>query len=272
MVLRDKVAVITAAGGGGCGRAIAIRLAREGCRVVASDLDSAAADETVRQIETAGGSAVATRCDVADEADLHGLFATARTEFGGVDLVINNAGPHFGGGPLDHWFETMNATLVSVMRATLLGIELLKLRGGGAIVNIGSTSTLGHGYKHSPWPAYDIAKAGVIRLTTTLGWLGEKEHIRVNCLIPGWIASEEVAAYVATVPAAERAARGVPKTLISLDQVADAVLRLATDEKLAGRLLLLRNDERPALITPNDPGFAALDPAVSQVDGLSPGG
>ena len=56
MVLRDKVAVITAAGGGGCGRAIAIRLAREGCRVVASDLDSAAADETVRQIETAGGT------------------------------------------------------------------------------------------------------------------------------------------------------------------------------------------------------------------------
>jgi NAD(P)-dependent dehydrogenase (short-subunit alcohol dehydrogenase family) len=259
MDLHDKVAVITAAGGGGCGRVIAKRLAPEGCRVVVSDLDRAAADETVRQIGAAGGTAVATRCDVADENDLRALFAIARDQFGGVDLVINNAGPNLGSGPLDHWFETLNATLVSVMRATLFGIEALRLRGGGTIVNIGSTSALGHGYKHSPWPAYDIAKVGVIRLTTTLGWLGEKEKIRVNCLIPGWIASEEVAAYVATVPAAERATRGVPRTLISLDQVADAVLRLATDEQLAGRLLLMRNDERPALIAPGDPGFAALE-------------
>jgi NAD(P)-dependent dehydrogenase (short-subunit alcohol dehydrogenase family) len=259
MDLRDKVAVITAAGGGGCGRAIAKRLAREGCRVVVSDVDRAGADETVRQIETARGKAVATRCDVAHESDLRALFATAQAEFGGVDVVINNAGPHFGGGPLDHWLETLNATLVSVMRTTLFGIEALRLRGGGAIVNIGSTSTLGHGYKHSPWPGYDIAKAGVIRLTTTLGWLGERDNIRVNCLIPGWIASDEVAAYIATVPAAERAARGVPKTLISLDQVADEVLRLATDERLAGRLLLMRNDERPALVALNDPGFASFE-------------
>jgi NAD(P)-dependent dehydrogenase (short-subunit alcohol dehydrogenase family) len=260
MDLHNKVAVITAAGGGGCGRAIARRLALEGCRVVVSDLDRAAADETVRQISASGGEAVALRCDVADENDLRTLFTTAQDRFGGIDLVINNAGPHFGGGPLDHWFETLNATLVSVMRASLLGIEALRLRGGGAIVNIGSTSTLGHGFKHSPWPGYDIAKMGVIRLTTTLGWLREKENIRVNCLIPGWIASDEVAEYVATVAAAERAARGVPKTLISLDQVADAVLRLATDEKLAGRLLLMRNDEAPALIAETDPGFAALEP------------
>jgi NAD(P)-dependent dehydrogenase (short-subunit alcohol dehydrogenase family) len=261
MDLQEKVTVITGAGGGGCGRVIAKRLAREGCRVVVSDLDRAGADETVRQIAASGGKAVATRCDIAEETDLRALFATAQDQFGGVDLVINNAGPHFGGGPLDHWVETLNATLVSVMRATLLGIDALRLRGGGAIVNIGSTSTLGHGYKHSPWPGYDIAKAGVIRLTTTLGWLGEKENIRVNCLIPAWIASDEVAAYVATVPAAERAARGVPKTLISLDQVADAVLRLSTDEKLAGRLLLMRNDERSAFIALNDPGFAALEAA-----------
>jgi hypothetical protein len=64
------------------------------------------------------------------------------------------------------------------------------------------------------------------------------------------------------VPAAERAARGVPKTLLSLDQIAEAVLRLSTDEKLAGRLLLMRNDEQPALIAATDPGFASLE-AVS---------
>jgi NAD(P)-dependent dehydrogenase (short-subunit alcohol dehydrogenase family) len=100
---------------------------------------------------------------------------------------------------------------------------------------------------------------GVIRLTTTLASLGDKENIRVNCLIPGWIASEEVLAYVASLPLAERAPRGVPTTLISLDQVADAVVRLATDENLAGRLLLIRNDVPAALIAESDVGYGALD-------------
>jgi NAD(P)-dependent dehydrogenase (short-subunit alcohol dehydrogenase family) len=141
----------------------------------------------------------------------------------------------------------------------LLGIEALKRRGGGAIVNIGSTSALGHGLKHSPWPAYDVAKAGVMRLTTTLGWLGEKENIRVNCLVPAWIASEHVASYVASVAPAERQARGVPKTLITLDQVAEAVVWLITDESLAGRLLVYWNDEPPRLIARADAGYSDLE-------------
>jgi NAD(P)-dependent dehydrogenase (short-subunit alcohol dehydrogenase family) len=259
MNLQNKVAIVTGAGGGGCGRVIARRLAREGCRVVVSDIDDAGARETARQIVADSGQAVTVHCDIAREGELQGLFAAAQQEFGGVDVMINNAGPHFGGGPLDHWLQTMDATLVGSMRGTLLAIEALRQRGGGAIVNFGSTSALGHGYKHSPWPGYDIAKAGVMRLTTTLGWLGEKENIRVNCLVPAWIASEEVAAYVASVPAGERAARGVPKTLITLDQVADAVIRLVNDESLAGRLLVLRNDERPGFVVPNDHGYAALD-------------
>jgi 3-oxoacyl-[acyl-carrier protein] reductase len=146
------------------------------------------------------------------------------------------------------------------MRATLLAIEAMRRRGEGAIVNIGSTSALGHGRKHSPWPGYDIAKAGVMRLTTTLGWLGEKEKIRVNCVIPGWIASHEVASYVESVSPAERQARGIPKTLITLEQMADAVLGLITDSTLAGRLLLYQNDEPPRLISPGDPGYLSLEP------------
>ena len=173
--------------------------------------------------------------------------------------MVNNAGPEFGGGPLDHWDRTIDATLLSAMRGTLLGIDALRRRGGGAIVNFGSTSALGHGRKHSPWPGYDVAKAGVMRLTTTLAWLGEKENIRVNCLVPAWIATEEVASYVATVPPDERQARGVPKTLITLDEIADAVVRLITDESLAGRLLVYWNDQPPRLIAANDPGYAAFE-------------
>jgi NAD(P)-dependent dehydrogenase (short-subunit alcohol dehydrogenase family) len=259
MNLPHKIAVVTGAGGGGCGRALARRLGREGCRVVVSDLDEAGAQETLRQIEAEGGQAIAVRCDVSRESDLRALFQTAESTFGGVDIVVNNAGPEFGGGPLDHWDRTIDATLLSGMRGTLLGIDALRRRGGGAIVNFGSTSALGHGRKHSPWPSYDVAKAGVMRLTTTLAWLGEKENIRVNCLVPAWIATEEVASYVATVPPDEREARGVPKTLITLEQIAEAVVRLITDESLAGRLLVYWNDQPPRLIAASDPGYAAFE-------------
>ncbi len=265
MELRAKVAIVTAAGGLGCGRVIARRLAREGCRVVASDLDEAGALETVRLIEADGGQALANRCDVARDAELQQLFGIAIEHFGGVDILVNNAGPGPHSAPLEGWMETIEASLVGTMRATLLAIEEMRRRKGGAIVNIGSTSALGHGFKHSPWPAYDIAKAAVIRLTTTLGWLGESEKIRVNCVIPGWIASHEVATYVASVSPAERQARGVPDTLITLEQMADAVLGLITDQRLFGRLLLYVNDEPPRLISANDAGYASLEPWRSSV-------
>jgi NAD(P)-dependent dehydrogenase (short-subunit alcohol dehydrogenase family) len=260
MDLREKVAVVTAAGGLGCGRVIARRLAREGCRVVVSDLDEAGARETVRLIESDGGQAIPNRCDVSRDAELQRLFGRAIEHFGGIDILVNNAGPGPHTGPLEGWVETIESSLLGTMRATLLAIEDMRRRGGGAIVNIGSTSAIGHGQQHSPWPAYDIAKAGVIRLTTTLGWLGEKENICVNCVIPGWIASHEVATYVASISPAERQSRGVPKTLITLEQMADAVLGLITDATLSGRLLLYANDEPPRLISPGDPGYASLEP------------
>jgi NAD(P)-dependent dehydrogenase (short-subunit alcohol dehydrogenase family) len=268
MDFHDKVAIVTGAGGLGCGRVMARRLAREGCRVVVSDRDEVGARETVRLIEADGGQAVSNRCDIGIDTDLSRLFGLALDHFGGVDILINNAGPGPHAGPLEGWVEAVEATLVGTMRATLLAIDAMQRRGGGAIVNIGSTSALGPGSKHSPWPGYDIAKAGVIRLTTTLGWLGEKENIRVNCVIPGWIASHEVATYVASLSPAERQARGVPKTLISLDQMAEAVLGLIAAPTLAGRLLLYPNDEPPRLIGAADPGYAMLEPWSPGGDGL----
>jgi NAD(P)-dependent dehydrogenase (short-subunit alcohol dehydrogenase family) len=79
-------------------------------------------------------------------------------------------------------------------------------------------------------PAYDTAKAGVIRLTTTLAWLNEKENIRVNCLAPGWIASGDVRSYWESLTPEQRIERRAPSRLLQLDEVADAVTRLATNE------------------------------------------
>src|SRR5258708_12129713 len=91
-------------------------------------------------------------------------------------------------GLLTGWMDAMAVEILAPMRATLAAIEAMRRRGGGAIVNIGSTSALGHGHKHSPWPAYDVGKMAQIRLTTTLACLRDQENIRVNCLVPPWLA------------------------------------------------------------------------------------
>src|SRR5580704_9385005 len=128
MDFHDKVAIVTGAGGLGCGRVMARRLAREGCRVVVSDRDEVGARETVRLIEADGGQAVSNRCDIGIDTDLSRLFGLALDHFGGVDILINNAGPGPHAGPLEGWVETVEATLVGTMRATLLAIDAMQRR------------------------------------------------------------------------------------------------------------------------------------------------
>ncbi len=258
MEISGKVAIITGAGGGGSGRAIAQRLVREGASVVVSDIDERGGRETLRRIEAAQGRVVFVRADVSIQADVRALIATAEKTFGGADILVNNAGPYYLE-PLGHWLETVQANLLGTMYGTLHGIEAMRRRGGGAIVNIGSTSSLGHGRKHSPAPAYDAAKAGVIRLTTGLGWLRERENIRVNCLVPDWVATEEVKAYWDTLTPQQRKEQGVPDVLTPVEEIADAVVELITDETLAGRVMILWSGQPRRVIPVGDPGYAALE-------------
>jgi NAD(P)-dependent dehydrogenase (short-subunit alcohol dehydrogenase family) len=258
MELAGKVAIVTGAGGGGCGRAIARRFAREGASVLVSDIDEEGGRETVRRIDQEGGHAAFFRGDAAVESDTRALIAAAETCFGGLDVLVNNAGPYWPE-PLGHWIETVHANLLGTMYGTLCAIEAMRRRGGGAIVNFGSTSSLGYGRKHSPAAAYDAAKAGVIRLTTCLAWLREREGIRVNCLVPDWVATAEVQAYVDSLTPQARKEGNVPDVLITLNEIADTVVRLATDEGLAGRVMVRWCGQQPRLIAASDPGFVALE-------------
>jgi NAD(P)-dependent dehydrogenase (short-subunit alcohol dehydrogenase family) len=97
---------------------------------------------------------------------------------------------------------------------------------------------------------------GLIRLTTTLAPLHASDRIRVNCLVPAWIATPEVKSYVDSLTAEQRTERGVPEVLITLDEISNAVMRLATEETLAGRILLYFNGESPRLIPQGHPGFS----------------
>lgn len=260
MELAGKVAVVTGAGRDGSGRAIAGRLARGGAAVVVSDINETGGRETVRRIEQAGGRAAFCSCDVRSEEQVRRLISVAEETFGGLGILVNNASAplHFDE-PLDHWADAIQTDLFGAIYGTRLAIDAMRRGGGGAIVNMSSISALWHRRKGGS-PPYDVAKAGVIRLTTTLSWLAEKENIRINCLAPGWIASEEVRTYWEPLTAEQRRERGAPQRLLQLEEVAEAVVRLATDESLAGRVLVWWSEDAPGLIPWCDPGYAALAP------------
>jgi len=254
------VAIITGSGGAGCGRAIAARFARDGAAVVVSDVNEAGGRETVNLIESGGGRAAFFRTDVRDESQVRELVRFGEETFGAVTLLVNNASvtrPH--GEGLDGWLEYLETDLLGAIHATRWTIGAMRRAGGGSIVNIASISALWHG-RRTPGgiPAYDVAKAGMIRMTTRLAGLAETDGIRVNCLAPGWIATDGPRQYWESLTATERAERGVPAKLLTPEQIADAVVRLATDRSLAGRILVWWSEDAPRLIRWGDKGYTEL--------------
>ena len=259
MDLKGRCVVITGSGGPGCGRAIAMRFAREGALVVVSDRNDDAGRETCFHVERAGGRAAYFHADVRHEHDVRLLVEFSERTFGHLSVLVNNAsGPEFHPDPLEHWPDVVATDLLGPIYASRHAINAMRRSGGGAIVNISSTSALGYG-PNSPWPAYDAAKGGILRLTTGLAWLGEKENIRVNCLVPDWVASPQVVSYVESLAPEERAPRGVPERLITPAEIAGAVLRLATDESLSGRVMVWWCGQPPQLIPWKDRGYERLE-------------
>jgi NAD(P)-dependent dehydrogenase (short-subunit alcohol dehydrogenase family) len=230
MEIAGRVAVVTGAAVG-TGRAIALALAEAGAEVVASDIDEDGGRETVAR---AGGSARFVRADMTVAGDIRRLIGASEPA-----ILVNNAGggghipPHFPEATPEQWRATLDLNLRGPMLATQLALGPMRAAGGGAVVNVASTAGLGDEPYASP--EYGAAKAGLIRFTSTLGAL---ELVRVNCLIPDWVATERVTAE-------ERASTPPP---VPLAAVAGGVLELIRDDSLAGRSLLLLRGQRPRLI------------------------
>jgi NAD(P)-dependent dehydrogenase (short-subunit alcohol dehydrogenase family) len=254
---RPPVVIVTGSGGAGCGRAIAARFAAGGAAVLVSDINEAGGQGTVRLIEQAGGRAAFFRADVRQEPQVRELVAFAEATFGGLIVLVNNASaPHGTGQGLEDWIDPLETDLLGAIYATRCAIEAMRRGGGGAVVNIASISALWHGRKTpGGLPGYDVAKAAMIRMTTRLAPLAETDGIRVNCLAPGWIATEGVRQYWESLTPAERAQRGVPSRLLTPDQVAEAVVRLAEDRSLAGRIVVWWSESPPYLIPWGDRGY-----------------
>jgi NAD(P)-dependent dehydrogenase (short-subunit alcohol dehydrogenase family) len=245
MRIEGKVAVVTGAGGGGTGRAIARRLAQGGAAVVVTDIDEEGGARTAQGIESAGGRAAFLHADVTSETDVEGMISLAVSTFGGLDMLVNNAGgtprPHFPDAPAEHWSRTLELNLKGPMLAIHYALPAMRDRGGGAIVNISSVAGLGYAPHSSP--EYSAAKAGLARLTATLAPLRERDNVRVNCIVPNWIGTEEVMAEIEAMSPEERAE--VPEELTTPEEIAELVVRLVEDEGLAGRVFVWWTGEAP---------------------------
>jgi NAD(P)-dependent dehydrogenase (short-subunit alcohol dehydrogenase family) len=186
--LNNKVAVITGAASG-IGRATAALFAGEGAAVVIGDLNVEGGEAAMRDCKENGGRAVFQKTDVVDENEVKAMVERAVNEFGGLDIIYNNAGLGGALGPLEEiTVENWDRSLAVLLRGVFLGmkhaIPEMRKRGGGSIISTASIAGL-RGYPGLH--AYCAAKAAVVNLTRSAAIELGKDRIRVNCICPGGI-------------------------------------------------------------------------------------
>jgi NAD(P)-dependent dehydrogenase (short-subunit alcohol dehydrogenase family) len=189
MKLQGKVCVVTGSGSG-IGRATAIEMAREGGKVVVSDVNEENGQGTATAIRDAGGEATFVRADMSSNEDILALMTAAVDGFGGLHVLHNNAGIHESDLttemtvdtlPIEVWDRLMDINLKGVWLAARAAFPHMRDSGGGAIVNAGSTASLA-GYPNCP--AYTTAKHAIVGLTKCMALDFRGAGIRANCYCP----------------------------------------------------------------------------------------
>jgi NAD(P)-dependent dehydrogenase (short-subunit alcohol dehydrogenase family) len=238
--LSGRVAIVTGAAMG-IGKACALALARSGASVVLVDIDVPAGEAARAEVAAAGASAVFVRADVNSMADIEAAAAAAVAEFGGIDILVNNAARAIGGkvDEIDEatWNEVISTNLTSVWRGMKACVPIMKQRGGGSIVSMSSVQSL-TGF--SGWAAYAAAKGGINSLTQQAALDLAPHKIRVNAVAPGTIMT----------PLNERVFREHPDpdALIRTWNEAHPLGRFGQPEEVAEAVLFLASD-RASFIT-----------------------
>lgn len=235
--VEGKAALVTGAGSG-LGRAISVLLAREGARVAVTDINEDAAHETVATInETTPDAAVAFRHDVTDDARWQVVLDAVVDEFGGLNILVNNAGVGDGGTieetSLDQWRRVHAIDLDSVFFGCKYALPHMARAGGGSIVNISSIAGIIAGHNMA---AYNSAKAAVRHLSKSVALHCARKgyNIRSNSVHPAFIRTPILDNLIGRFGEEEGLAklgRQIPLGHVGeADDVAYAVLYLASDE------------------------------------------
>jgi 3-oxoacyl-[acyl-carrier protein] reductase len=227
--LKDKVALVTGSGRG-IGAAMVRAFAREGARVVVSDIDGGNASATARALVDDGFEAIALECDVTDVASVQHMEKMATQAFGGVDILVNNAAwtkdVYLTKMDPSLWDKTMDVILKGSFNCAQAMLPGMMARRWGRVINISSRSLFGNPGQTS----YAAAKAGIVGFTRALSQEQGKFGITVNAIAPGFIMTEQMQSLPKFEQLREAAmARNPVGFLGEPEDVANATLFLASD-------------------------------------------
>lgn len=238
MRLENKVALITG-GGSGIGRASAVLFAREGARVVVSDLNEAPALETAKEIEAGGGDATIVTGDVSRNIDAESMVQAAVQTYGRLDILVNSAGvsgrnalPE-GASPEEVWDRVIEVNLKGTYMVSWHAVPQMERDGGGSVINlasimglVGYPAGIGGGFN-----AYVSSKGGVIQFTRNLAIDCARMNIRVNCICPGYVTTNLTRSLTDDPELRQQLERRHPMGRLGRpEEIANAALFLASDE------------------------------------------
>ncbi len=262
--LAGKVAIVTGSASG-IGRATAHAIAFEGGRVVIADLNGDGAEEVAQEITAAGGEASAQQTDVADEGAIVAMIGAAVRRYGGLDVLHNNAAasdPELMGADTDVatmdvavWDTAFAVNCRGVMLGCKHAIPAMLKRGGGSIVN---TSSASGSTGDLALPAYSASKAGLNSLTRSVATQYGKQGIRCNAIAPGVIETPALRANISEEQLALYESNHLTPRLGRPEDIAAAVVFLASDEAafITGQLIAV------------DGGLLSHHPALAQTRAL----
>ena len=238
--LKGRVAIVTG-GASGIGREISLRLARDNGSVVICDIDEKKAEQTAAEARALGSKSFAVKCDVSRGTDAKRAVVTTLTEFGKLEILVNNAGIGYATGSVvdpthtlienlteEEWDRVLNVNLKSVFLFSKEVTPIMKRQRWGKIVSISSVAGItGHGIEGGSGPAYGVSKAGIINLTKTLARQLGPYNVNVNCVAPG---SVPETAFTMTAEEIENELAALPlKRMGRTLDIAEAVVFLCSE-------------------------------------------